>query len=419
MPASAPRLTYLPDLLEEHIEEVEFLWAQRQAALTSSRQTQRDLAHCDERIQAHVQGILAAGEHASPLLEERLAGEDANAVFAGAYPLLRLGSGPAVGHLLEVFASAEGPRLDGLKRALAFGASPAALARLRALLPSAQPGVAAAAAEILTFHRQFGADPGRLLLLVRDEDPAVRRQAWRVAGYLGIPLDAKLYANAVRDEDAGVREAALLAAAWSRLPGALALTRQIGQAPSVDNLPELRLLAVLGGAEDLPRIRNLVTMAALGPARFGIAAAFGHPLLVDLLVAEMANPDPSTAVAAGEAFTRITGQSVDSSERVNVPAEGGGPPDEFEAEFQDEVLLPDPELARAHWEKVRPQFTGSVRLASGLDLSRGVAPEALATIDLQSRFQAALRGRFQGSWTGSAIDLEAFPQPFPASGSLA
>jgi uncharacterized protein (TIGR02270 family) len=418
MPATAPRLTYLPDLLEEHIEEVEFLWAQREAALTSPRQTRRDLAHCDERIQAHVQGILAAGEHAPPLLEKRLASDDANAVFAGAYPLLRSGSA-AADRIFEAFSSAEGPRLNGLKRALAFGAPAATMPQIRALLPSGPPAVAAAAAEILAFHRQFGADPGRLLLLLRDEDAAVRRQAWRVAGYLGIPLDAKLYASAVRDEDAAVREAGLLAAAWSRLPGALALTRQISQAPTVDNLPELRLLAVLGGAEDLPRIRHLATMAALGPARFGIVAAFGHPSLVDILVAEMANPDPATAVAAGEAFTRITGHVVASGERVKVPPEGGGPSDEFEAEFQDEVLLPAPELARTHWEKVKPQFAGAVRLARGLDLSRGATPEALATIDLQSRFQAALRGRFQGSWTGSAIDLETFPQPFPAGTPLA
>jgi uncharacterized protein (TIGR02270 family) len=419
MPATAPRLTYLPDLLEEHIEEVEFLWAQREAALLSARQTQRDLAHCDERIQGHVQGILAAGEHAPPLLEERLAGDDDNVVFAAAYPMLRSGSAPAADRLLEAFSTAEGPRLDGLKRALAFGAPPVAMARLRALLLSTDPPVAAAAAEILAFHRQFGSDPGRLLLLVRDEDAAVRRQAWRVAAYLGIPLEAKLYAAAMRDEDTGVREAGLLAAAWSRVPGALTLARQIAQAPAPENIPELRLLAVLGGAEDLPRIRGVVTTAALGPARFRIAAAFGHPLLVDLLVADMANPDPATAVAAGEAFTRITGQAVDSSERVKLAPEGGGPPDEFESEFQDEVLLPDPELARKHWEKVKPQFAGAVRLARGLDLSRGATAEVLGTIDLESRLEASMRGRFQGSWHGSAIDLEAFPQPSPPGSPLA
>ena len=418
MPATAPRLTYLPDLLEEHLEEVEFLWAQREAALTSPRQTQRDLAHLDERIAAHVQGVLAAGEHAIPLLEERLASDDANVVFAAGYSRLR---GPAapVDRLLDAFSTAEGPRLDGLKRALTFGAPTAAMARLRDLLLSAQPSVAAAAAEILAFHREFGPSPGRLLLLVREEDPSVRRQAWRVAAYLGVPLDPKLYAAAMRDEDPGVREAALLAAAWSRVPGVLTLTRQAAQAPAPDKLSQLHLLAVLGTAKDLPSLRAIVAMPVLGPARFPIAVAFGHPGLVDLLLAEMASPDPATAVAAGNAFTRITGQTVDSGQRVKVAPEGEEPADEFESEFQDEVLLPHPELARKHWEKVQPQFSGAVRLAQGLDLSHGATPEVLGKLDLKSRFEAALRGRFQGTWPGSAMDLEAFPQPAPPGPPLA
>jgi uncharacterized protein (TIGR02270 family) len=412
VPATAPRLTYIPDLLEEHLEEVEFLWGQRETALTSSRRTQRDLAHLDERINAHVQGVLAAGAHALPLLDERLAGDAAHAVFAAAYSMLR-GPAPPVDRLLDAFATAEGPRLDGLRRALAFGASLPTVAGLRPLLLSAEPPIAAAAAEILAFHRAFGSDPGRLLLLVRDEEPAVRRQAWRVTAYLGAPLDPKLYAAAMRDEDPGVRDVALLAAAWNRLPGVLTLTRQLAETPAPDNLAQLHLLAVLGSAQDLPRIRALVSTAALGPARFRSAAAFGHPALVDLLLAEMANPDPATAVAAGEAFTRITGQTVDSAERVKLAPDGGGEPDEFESEFQDEVLLPDPELARKHWEKVKPQLAGAVRVARGLDLSRGVTPEVLGTLDLGSRLEACLRGRFQGTWPGSAIDLEAFPQPPP------
>lgn len=412
MPASPPRLTYIPDLLEEHLEEVEFLWTQREAALTSPRQTQRDLAHIDERIEAHVQGVLAAGEHALALLEERLAGDDTNAVLAAAYSMLR-GPAPPVDRLLDAFSTAAGPRLDGLKRALTFGASPPAVARLRPLLLSADPPIAAAVAEVLAFHREFGGNPGRLLLLVRDEEPAVRCHAWRVTAYLGMPLEPKLYAAAMRDDDPGVRDAALLAAAWSRVPGALMLTRQLADAPAPDNLAQIHLLAVLGSAEDLPRIRAIASTAGLGPARFQIAAAFGHPALVDLLLAEMASPDPATAVAAGEAFLRVTGQTVDSGDRVKLAPEGEGPPDEFESEFQDEVLLPDPDLARKHWDKMKPQFAGSVRLARGMDLTRGATPEALGTLDLKSRLEACLRGRFEGTWPGYAIDLEAFPQSAP------
>jgi hypothetical protein len=75
--------------------------------------------------------------------------------------------------------------------------------------------------------------------------------------------------------------------------------------------------------------------------------------------------------------------------------------------------LPDPEFARKHWEKVKPHLAGAVRVAWGLDLSCGATPEVLGTLDLGSRLEACLRGRFQGTWPGSAIDLEAFSQPAP------
>jgi uncharacterized protein (TIGR02270 family) len=410
MTAAPPRLTYIPDLLEQHVEEIEFLWAQREVALGSPRYTMRELAQLDERIEAHVQGVIAAAEHAIPLLEERLAATEAPAVFAGAYPMLRLG-GQYVSRVLEIFSASRGPRLDGITRALSMAPVEAFLPQIRSLVLSAEPAVAAAATEVLIFRRAHDPKPGRILLLVQEEEPSVRLRAWRVAGYLGTPLEPRLYASGMRDENAAVRSAALLAAAWSRVSGAVMFARQLARVPTPENLDQIRLLAILGAPQDLPLMVHIGREADLGPARFRLIGSYGHPLLVDLLLSELGNPDPTSASAAAAAFTKITGEVVDSGDRVKTSAPGSLEVDEFEAEFQEEVILPNQELARRRWAELKPRLSQASRLTRGFDVSHVVAPEVLAQLEMESRWEACLRGRFEGSWTGSPADLEAFPQP--------
>jgi uncharacterized protein (TIGR02270 family) len=409
MTAAAPHLTHIPDLLEEHVEEIEFLWPQRELALTSARYTLRELSQLEERIEAHVQGVLACGEHATPLLQERLTAEETPAAFAGAYPMLLMGPEPAA-RVLASLSGARGPRLAGITRALSLAPSGPFLESIRPLLLSAEPPVATAAAEVLAFHRAYGPKPGRLLLLVQEEDPDVRLRAWRVAGYLGIPLEPKLYASALRDENPAVASAALLAAAWSRVGGVLPIVRQLAQAPTAENLDQLRLLGILGTPQDLPLIAAIGRSSELGPARFSLIGAFGHPAVVDFLLSELANPDPTVAVAAAQAFTKITGQSIESGSRAKSPPPSAEEPDEFEAEFQDEIILPNQELARKHWAEVKPKYAQASRICRGFDLSRGSPPDILSELDTESRWETCLRARFEGTWPGAAGDLEAFPQ---------
>ena len=131
---------------------------------------------------------------------------------------------------------------------------------------------------------------------------------------------------------------------------------------------------------------------------------------MDMVVAELANPDPATACAAGAAFTKMTGENIDSKTRTKLPPEDGHEPDEFEAEFLEEVRLPDPEIARRHWEKVKPRLARATRICRGYDIDQGVTPEALANLDMESRWELFLRSRFRGTWSGSPAALERFPQ---------
>jgi uncharacterized protein (TIGR02270 family) len=411
MPAAAPALTYLPDLLEEHVEEIEFLWSQRQIALSSPRYTLPQVTCLDERIEAHVQGVLAAGEPAIALLQRRLSEDSAAAVFASAYCLLQFG-GDHAAPVLQLFHQSGGACLQGLTQALRIAPEGAWLSDIASQLSSNDPAVATAAAEVLVFHRKHEPTPGRLLLLVQEEDPDVRIAAWRVAGYLGLPLEPKLYASAMRDEDVRIRSSALAAAAWSRLPGALGLARQIAQKPSIDNLAQIRLLAILGDAQDVGLMTTVARSAGLGPERFELIGSFGHPGMIEGLIQTMEQGDATSAGAAAAAFTKITGLNVDSGRRTFARSSD----DDFDAEFQDEVVVPNSGMARKLWAEHGAQLKKATRLGRGLDLGQGL-PTVLDQLDMESRQEAYLRARFQGTWAGSLAGLERFPLCLTATNS--
>jgi len=83
------------------------------------------------------------------------------------------------------------------------------------------------------------------------------------------------------------------------------------------------LLAALGTSTDLEGFRALGANPDLGPRRFAALASFGHPGVIECVLAGIESGDPLTAVAAGEAFTRLTGAGIESDERATVVSQKG------------------------------------------------------------------------------------------------
>ena len=409
--AAAPKLTFIPDILEEHLEELAFLWGQRTSAIRSPDYTLREIGLLEERIAAHAQGLLVIGDRLIPFVEEKLGGDDANAVFAAAFALLHLSSDAALQRVLRAVESAVDARFDAIRTALCHGPIDRILPNLHAIFASGPAPAAATAAEALAFHSALKPPAPRVQEFLTDPDPAVKRSGWRLASYLQLRLDAKTYASGLRDDDPGVKSAALTAAAWNGEQAVISLGRQVATTPAPDHLEALRLLAILGGPDDIQRVAMVGMTEAMGPSRFELVASYGHPALVDLLLVEMsrAATDPEAAAAAGSAFERVTGRNVESGTRATVPPKNGKEPDAFDAEFQDEVVLPDYPTAYHHWQEAKPQLAHAGRLCRGIDVGAGLTAEAFATLDMQSRWEICLRGRFQGTWPGSPIDLERYP----------
>lgn len=402
-------LTFIPDIAEEHYEELQFLWTQRRNALHSSAYTMREMGMLEERIEAHTQGLLVLGDHLLEFVEPGLAADDELPAFAAAHVLLRLGTPDAITRVRDAFVAADGKRLDGLRQALSHGPAQPLIPELQRLFTSAPPPIAVAAGEALAFHRALNAGAEQLLPLLRDEHPAVRRGAWRIVTYCALGVSAAVYDAGLRDDDPAVQQAALGAGAWNGYPGWVAYCQALAAKPSPDGVEPIAMLAAILPVQEYQTVSRLASTPEFGPARYRIAAAFGHPIMVDFLLREMENPNAASAAGAGAAFGKMLGFAVESGRRVTVPPPNGEEPDGFEAEFLDEVNLPDVPRARQHWEKVRPQLANAVRIARGLDVSAGITRETFSVLDMQSRRELCLRARLTLGWSGTPLILEQFP----------
>jgi hypothetical protein len=99
----------------------------------------------------------------------------------------------------------------------------------------------------------------------------------------------------------------------------------------------------------------------------------------------------------------MTGCEIESDQIVAAePAQH----DEFDREFADEIALPNPQSALDHWNSVKARLVGATRLCAGFDLGRGVSAKEFAEFSMESRWEAYLRGNFEGAWQGRALQLE-------------
>lgn len=413
-----PRATLIADILIEHYEELDYLWGRRQSALSDPAYTPRELADLEERVEAHVQGLLIAGDQLVPLVRAGLGSDEPTVAFASAYPLLRLNRDDAAGFVLEAFLQAKDGPLAGLTWALSHGPVAPILPQLRAAMVSGPPAVAAMVAEVLAFHAPADVDAEAFHRLLIHEEPAIRRQGWRASARLKTSWSPKFYQAALGDPEPSVRREVLHAAAWAAQPWILDRCRASAREPVPESFEELRLLAVLGQPQDCATLRQARCAEVLGAAWFTLLGITGSPGVIPDLIRGMEDPDPRLAVEAGKAFARITGRDVQSQVRVQLPPEDGHEPDDFEKQFLDEAFLPDPAMAREHWEKIKGRSTEAPRWCRGSAVTREITRGQAELLDLPARYEAYLRARFDGRWNVNPVFLERFPQgrPGPSPG---
>lgn len=400
----SPKVVPLRDVLEEHLEELPFLWQLRRDAVRSPERTRADVDRLDARIRAHANGLLVARGELGELLGPSLASDEACAAFAAGFVLLRTGEEGARA-VLDAFRAAGPGGREGLAEALAFGEARGAREELAALAGSDDPSLAVAASTALALGGGAAAPDGTRLL--GESDPAIRVAAWRLVPYQGRAPRPELLRRGLDDPEPAVAREAAVAAAWFRSPLALEASRQRAAGAGEDAGEWLRLLAILGEDGDVAAVlagaakASAAGRGAAGPRALG---ALGHPRAVDLLLEAMADADAARAAAAGAAFRKVTGFDATGERRVALRPDGP-PPDDFDEEFLDEVTLPDVEKARAFWTSARRTFAGGARWCHGVDVTAGCPGALPASFDMESGFETRLRGRLTGTFSGGPGEL--------------
>ncbi|HVO48907.1 MAG TPA: TIGR02270 family protein [Steroidobacteraceae bacterium] len=386
-------------VLYQHATETASLRRMRSSLVRGPHVKPLHLDRLDERLAAHLDGLVVAGNHAWSVCAAALERPSVGVIFAATVcavadesagagindrlsQLLALSAAlpSSSAGLLSAFGWLEPQRLRGVVAQL--------LKSDRASWRSI--GIAACA-----LHR---VDPG--LISARrfeDPDPTVRARAWRTAGELGIRQLVSTAAAAASEEDPGCQ----FWAAWSAVllgdkEYALAAIANAAAAPGPLRARAFQLalqamstqnahawLKVLG--QDPSNRRWLIRGAGL----------VGDPTYVPWLIQQMT--ELKTTRLAGEAFSLITGLDLAYLDLEVKPPENfeSGPnddPDDPNVEMDEDDGLPWPDVSKIQgwWAANAGRFKAGTRYFMGEPLNRDHCLQVLKGGFQRQRIAAAL-----------------------------
>ena len=244
----------IKDILEEHIETLQFLWEIRCTKLRSPEMSVGAFADLEERISAHTDALVLAGSDAIPLLTQALDKNEEFLSLVAGHCLLCLEDSQAANFVLEELTAASGSRLVELAEALSFGPINSLASDLQNIVESYPLPVAAAAAQALAFHGNTVAVKKRMVDLLNSDQAEVRKSAWKIAAIPGclpdttpdqVSVSFKTYELGLQDLDPEVRNQALETAAWNRQPWLLDYCRNAAKNPLPECLAIIQILACL------------------------------------------------------------------------------------------------------------------------------------------------------------------------------
>jgi hypothetical protein len=298
----------VPDILEEHLEELAFLSLQRRRLLHDFETYPHELAAHEERIEAHRAGLAIGGRGSVEIALERLADTVMDwEVCAAVRTWVELGK-PVKADVGAVLEATDPERLGGWIEAFRWLAPEHARERLPLDLGAGR----AVAADALGWNGALDESSARRL--AADDSALVRRAVARTAAAARHFDPLALIASMLSDADASVRRAALFSFALRDPAAAVASLR-----PRVEEADdfELRLLGLLGAPKDL---RPLAFRAAKSPAAIRAIGDVLDPRALDALLTLAGSDDAELALAAVDAVITLTGEPE--------PPDGAGEPGE-------------------------------------------------------------------------------------------
>jgi uncharacterized protein (TIGR02270 family) len=383
----------LNSIVSQHLEDGAVLRSTRSLLIRSPHIKLDRLDRLDERLAAHLDGLLIAGDEGARMAQAELERPSVGALFVAAVIALEHRDTNTIDKLLALAEPVPETR-RALASAFGWVSAPSLRGITAPLLSSPQSaqrwlGIAACAV-----HR---VDPGPALAAAIDQpDPTLRARALQAAGELGRRdlLDAclaHLTEPVPTCAHAAVTAAVLLGDRTSALQALQTSALQAG--PTQKTALALSLFA-----SDPEAAQALVKKLAAqqAPLRTLIQAAgwAGQAQVLPWLIQHMA--DERHARVAGEAFSFITGADLALLDLERKPPANppGGPNDDPEddnvALDEDENLpWPEPALVQAWWQKNADRFPAGTRIFAGDALSTAHARAVLATHPQRHRWAAA------------------------------
>jgi uncharacterized protein (TIGR02270 family) len=386
----------LLDVLEEHLEELDFLWEQREGLLRAADWTLPELAAHEGRAEAHLDGLRIGGDAAAAIARPLLHGEERSAATAATLVLMSLGLAAEV---LDAAMAAAPEIRDGIRIGLRHADVRGIAARLSEMASSGEPGLRALAADVLAFHRLPA--PKGLAELRFAEDPEIRAVVYGAIGRFGGPWSVDLLTGALRQESTALRRAALEASARLGLPnlGPVCARAATGETP----VPEaVAFCGVVGGPEAEAALEAALRQPATAGAALRGLGALGRAGRVPLLLEAMS--DPALAPAAGAAFLRIVGPGEILADAPPAPDPGMS---EDEADLRDETPPPDPEKARRLWESRSGRFAPDRRWQGGQDVTEAFGRPVFDALSLEARCDLYFRARSMAGARAADLEIEA------------
>jgi uncharacterized protein (TIGR02270 family) len=324
-------------VVSQHAEGAAFEWLLRDAAVSSAHHNLVQLSRIDERVAAHLDGLMVAGEAGWDACAEGLAWEEPGEVFAAAYVALASASGARIDRVLAL-ASTREDLLRAFAAALGWMEWGLVTGRVHDFMESRDPQLRGLGLSAAAIHR--GLSRRELERALEDEDPLVRRRAMKAVGEMGESSFLPQLRRAMLSKD----EAERFQAAWSGcLLGDGSFTSELclqALAPSAD--AEQACLLAMRSMKHEDSFRWLAAFSKAGGEirvlvkGMGASGDASHvPVLLEKMV------EAPLARVAGESLTFITGLDLAEAELEGNAPEGyeAGPNDDPE----DENVARDPD----------------------------------------------------------------------------
>lgn len=400
----------LLDIVEEHLEEADFLWSHRQSALVDRHSTLHRLAEVEERLLAHLDGVVLSGEAGWELLSPKLTEEETGETFAAGWVALASGRSQCVDTLLAAVSTAKGPVLAGIRQAFYHAPGQHVVPLLTRLLSADGAAQRAVAIDALSFRR--AAIPDRQLqAALMDKEPLVSTAAVTAVGRLRKKALLSSVEALLEAKQPSVRQEAMRAGLLLGSGKALAHCRAEVKAKTAEAGDALTLLSLTGQADYTRLFGDALTQPQI--ARHAVSALrwLGYSAGIEGLI----------PLARDQKLARVIGETVRQITGVDLMTEGlvlNSPPtiSVSQAESDDEGYLDDPDedlpwpdaaKLSVWWKANASRFNATTRYRNGRPHTRQMLVETLQQGNLADRHQAAFELAFLDP-NGPLIETEAF-----------